>query len=122
MNRFYYKKKNLPFELYEIDLLRIEDNFLLQISEEMGLALNIEEMKAISPRRQGKLAEYQNGKYFMYLVEWDEVDEKARRHSEIEIYRVDTRLILNTTDRNKFNEIKERFFENPESFEREATK
>ncbi|RJS76479.1 phosphoribosylformylglycinamidine synthase subunit PurL [Candidatus Bathyarchaeota archaeon] len=41
-----YVKKKVPFELYEITLLDADDEQLLQISEEMGLALNLEEMKA----------------------------------------------------------------------------
>ncbi|MEM3041390.1 MAG: phosphoribosylformylglycinamidine synthase subunit PurL, partial [Nitrososphaerota archaeon] len=39
-------KKDVPFDLYEIGLLEADDENLLQISREMGLALNPEEMKA----------------------------------------------------------------------------
>jgi len=46
MSRPLYTGKDLPFEVYEINLLDAEDGRLSQISEEMGLALNIEEMKA----------------------------------------------------------------------------
>ncbi|MBS7605124.1 phosphoribosylformylglycinamidine synthase subunit PurL [Candidatus Bathyarchaeota archaeon] len=37
----------MPFDLYEINILEASDNDLIKISEEMGLALNLEEMKAI---------------------------------------------------------------------------
>jgi len=78
------------------------------------------------PRRKGKLTEYQNGRYFMYVIEWDEVDERNRRHSEIEIHRdtevevyhVETRLLKYSTDIKEFDEIKTMFFTNPEYFER----
>ncbi len=42
-----YLRKNLPFELYEISLSKTDDEQLLRTSEEMGLALNLEEMKAV---------------------------------------------------------------------------
>jgi len=42
-----YIKKDLPFELYEINLLKAGENELLRISEELGLALNLQEMKAL---------------------------------------------------------------------------
>jgi len=42
-----YIKKSLPFELYEINLLDADEKQLLKISEELGLALNLKEMKAI---------------------------------------------------------------------------
>jgi len=42
-----YVKRDLPFELYEINILASDDEHLLRISEEMGLALNLAEMKAI---------------------------------------------------------------------------
>jgi phosphoribosylformylglycinamidine synthase len=41
-----YRKRNLPFELVEIDLLHADEEQLLQVSREFGLALNLEEMKA----------------------------------------------------------------------------
>jgi phosphoribosylformylglycinamidine synthase len=47
MNRPKYLKRNLPFELYEVDILTANDGHLLKISEELGLALNLEEMKAV---------------------------------------------------------------------------
>jgi phosphoribosylformylglycinamidine synthase len=40
-----YEKKKLPFELLEINLMQANDEQLLQISQELGLALNLEEMK-----------------------------------------------------------------------------
>ncbi len=42
-----YVKKNVPFELYEIRLTRASNEQLLQVSKELGLALNLKEMKAI---------------------------------------------------------------------------
>ncbi|RLI04224.1 phosphoribosylformylglycinamidine synthase subunit PurL [Candidatus Bathyarchaeota archaeon] len=42
-----YVKRNLPFELYEVNLLEANEEQLLKISEELGLALNLQEMKAI---------------------------------------------------------------------------
>ncbi|MEM2111054.1 MAG: phosphoribosylformylglycinamidine synthase subunit PurL [Candidatus Bathyarchaeia archaeon] len=47
MSKLLYLRKNLPFDLYEINLLKADEKQLLQISEELGLALNIAEMKAI---------------------------------------------------------------------------
>jgi len=41
-----YERKKLPFELLEINLLHANEKQLLQISRELGLALNLEEMKA----------------------------------------------------------------------------
>ncbi|HDI12929.1 MAG TPA: phosphoribosylformylglycinamidine synthase, partial [Hadesarchaea archaeon] len=45
MNSLYIKKE-LPFELFEINLLSADDEQLMQISRELGLALNLEEMRA----------------------------------------------------------------------------
>jgi phosphoribosylformylglycinamidine synthase len=42
-----YLRRDLPFDLYEINLLNADESQLLRISEELGLALNIAEMKAI---------------------------------------------------------------------------
>ncbi len=42
-----YVKRNLPFELHDINILEADDERLLRISEELGLALNLEEMRAI---------------------------------------------------------------------------
>jgi len=47
MSRPMYVKRDLPFELYEINILEADDERLLRISEELGLALNLEEMTAI---------------------------------------------------------------------------
>jgi len=41
------KKRNLSFELYEINLKDASDNELLEISKTMGLALSLKEMKRI---------------------------------------------------------------------------
>ncbi|MEM5824160.1 MAG: phosphoribosylformylglycinamidine synthase subunit PurL [Archaeoglobaceae archaeon] len=42
-----FKKVNVPFELYEIDILNAGDRELAEISEKMGLGLNLHEMKLI---------------------------------------------------------------------------
>ncbi|MEM2912844.1 MAG: phosphoribosylformylglycinamidine synthase subunit PurL [Candidatus Bathyarchaeia archaeon] len=47
MNKHLYVKKDLPFEIYEINILEADEKSLLKISEEMGLALNLEEMLTI---------------------------------------------------------------------------
>jgi len=41
-----YERKKFPFELFEVNLLRANEEQLLQISRELGLALNLEEMRA----------------------------------------------------------------------------
>jgi len=42
-----YIRKDLPFELFEINILESDYDDLLRISEEMRVALNLEEMRAI---------------------------------------------------------------------------
>ncbi|MCS7130257.1 MAG: phosphoribosylformylglycinamidine synthase subunit PurL [Archaeoglobaceae archaeon] len=42
-----FKKVDVPFELYEVELRKASDDELLEISEKMGLGLNIHEMKLI---------------------------------------------------------------------------
>jgi phosphoribosylformylglycinamidine synthase len=42
-----YKRRPAPFELFEIELLHAQDRELLQISNEFGIALNLEEMKKL---------------------------------------------------------------------------
>lgn len=42
-----FKKKNNSFELYEIDLFSAEDKQLKKISDKMGLALSLDEMKRV---------------------------------------------------------------------------
>ena len=42
-----YIRSDAPFELHEIRLARASNKQLLQISKEMGLGLNLEEMKAV---------------------------------------------------------------------------
>jgi len=42
----FYERKKLPFELSEINLLHANEKQLLQISRDLGLALNPEEMRA----------------------------------------------------------------------------
>jgi len=47
LTRRLYIKRDLPFELYEVNVLEANDDDLVRISEEMGLALSLEEMRAI---------------------------------------------------------------------------
>jgi len=47
MSDLTYPKRDLPFELHDVDLLEADDKQLVRISEELGLALNLEEMRAI---------------------------------------------------------------------------
>lgn len=51
-----YRRLPLPFEVYEVSLLDADDKSLLEISEEMGLSLNLNEMKSIKEyfRRKGR--------------------------------------------------------------------
>ncbi len=42
-----YVKRNVPFELFEVNLLDADDKQLLQISRELGIGLNLNEMKAV---------------------------------------------------------------------------
>ncbi len=51
-----YKRVNVPFELYEIDVLNASDEALKKISEDLGLALSVEEMKRIQEyfRKKGR--------------------------------------------------------------------
>jgi phosphoribosylformylglycinamidine synthase len=49
-----YVRRDLPFELYEISLLEADDEQLLKISREMGLALNLQEMRALREYFTGK--------------------------------------------------------------------
>jgi len=42
-----YVKRNVPYELFEVDLLRADDKQLLQVSKELGIGLNLKEMKAV---------------------------------------------------------------------------
>ncbi len=43
--RSVYERKPLPFELFEVNLLEASEEQLMRISEEMGLALSLKEMK-----------------------------------------------------------------------------
>jgi len=42
-----YVKRKLPFEVFDVNLTHANDAQLIQISEELGLALNLKEMKAV---------------------------------------------------------------------------
>jgi phosphoribosylformylglycinamidine synthase len=43
----YYAKRDVPFDLVEIDIKRADEKLLIQISNELGIALNLKEMKLI---------------------------------------------------------------------------
>ncbi len=51
-----YKKVNVPFDLYEVDILNAGDDDLIRISEEMGLGLSLEEMRRVKEyfKRKGR--------------------------------------------------------------------
>ncbi|MGQ9460908.1 MAG: phosphoribosylformylglycinamidine synthase subunit PurL [Candidatus Bathyarchaeaceae archaeon] len=42
-----YVKRNVPYELFEVNLSRADDKQLLQISRELGIGLNLKEMKTV---------------------------------------------------------------------------
>ena len=42
-----FLKKNVPFDLFEIDIISSDDKQLIDISNKMGLSLSIDEMKKI---------------------------------------------------------------------------
>ncbi|MEM2691774.1 MAG: AIR synthase related protein, partial [Candidatus Bathyarchaeia archaeon] len=51
-----YIRRDTPFLLYEINLLEASDQQLLDVSQELGLGLNLQEMKALQQyfRRKGR--------------------------------------------------------------------
>jgi phosphoribosylformylglycinamidine synthase II len=51
-----YKRRNTPFSLLEVSLLETEEHGLLQISRELGIGLNLQEMKDVRGyfRRKGR--------------------------------------------------------------------
>jgi phosphoribosylformylglycinamidine synthase len=53
----YVKKEHLPFDLYLVNVVEADEASLMKVSEEMGLSLSLEEMKAIRDhyRRLGRL-------------------------------------------------------------------
>ena len=54
---YLFKKRDLPFEVYEVDLFSANDKELLEISNQMGLALSVDEMKMIRDyfKKKGRL-------------------------------------------------------------------
>jgi len=42
-----YVKRNVPYELFEVNLSKADDKQLLQVSRELGIGLNLKEMKAV---------------------------------------------------------------------------
>lgn len=89
-----YRKVDVPFELYEVEILDASDEELAKISEEMSLALSVDEMKRIQDyfRQKGRnpydielqsLAQawsehccYKSSKYYLrqYLLEASKAD------------------------------------------------
>ncbi len=69
----------------------------------------------MEPRRKGSIVEYQSGRYFMYVTEWEEVSD-GRKHREIEIAHNTTTIIWNSTDPNQFDKAQEIFFKDPGLF------
>lgn len=49
-----YIKRNLPFELSEINVLDANEKELLQISDELGIGLTIDEMKSVKEHFSNK--------------------------------------------------------------------
>jgi len=49
-----YIKRNIPFELFEVNLLGANDKQLLQISGQLGIGLNLNEMKTVQKYFSGK--------------------------------------------------------------------
>ncbi|RLG96342.1 phosphoribosylformylglycinamidine synthase, partial [Candidatus Bathyarchaeota archaeon] len=47
MSRRLYLRKNVPFSLLEVNLLEADNSDLARISREMGLALNLREMRRV---------------------------------------------------------------------------
>ncbi|MEM4699891.1 MAG: phosphoribosylformylglycinamidine synthase subunit PurL [Candidatus Nezhaarchaeales archaeon] len=48
----YIKQRGLPFDLFLVNVLEADDASLLKVSEEMGLALSLEEMRAVKAHYQ----------------------------------------------------------------------
>jgi len=49
-----YTRKNVPFELTEINLLNADDKQLLQISRELGIGLDLKEMRSVQEYSRSK--------------------------------------------------------------------
>lgn len=63
------------------------------------------------PRRTGRVNEYQDGNWLLYITRWD-----GMPHAEVEIWRNDAELRWRTTDPSKINEAIVMFHSNPEQF------
>ncbi len=84
----------------------------------------------MKPRRQGTIEEYQNGRWFLYHVKWEEqthVDGSlARAHEELEVYFNESKIVFdstgksdplwNSTDIKQFSKALELFVAAPEKF------
>jgi len=42
-----YVRRRVPFSLFEVDVLEVSDDMLLEVSSELGLGLSLQEMKAV---------------------------------------------------------------------------
>lgn len=49
-----YKKSQVPFELYEIDLSDADDEELLTVSDDLSIGLSLDEMKRVRDYFLGK--------------------------------------------------------------------
>ena len=45
--------EGVPFDLYLVDILEADDSLLVRVSEELGLALNLEEMREVQRHYRG---------------------------------------------------------------------
>jgi hypothetical protein len=84
----------------------------------------------MKPRRKGTLEEYQNGRWFLYHVMWEEqtLDDgtKARPHEEFEVYYNESKVVFdstgksdplwNSTDIKQFSKALDLFVNAPEKF------
>lgn len=77
----------------------------------------------MKPRRTGRITEYQNNHWFMYVTEWEETDEDQRPHREIEVYYSRSQVVTKepiawaSTDPGLFDRALAVFMERPETFD-----
>lgn len=75
----------------------------------------------MNPKREGKIREYHNGYYSMYIIEWIKQDGfYSETHIEVEVYKGNREncgiLIWNTTDPDKLGQAMKVFLNSPEAF------
>lgn len=79
------------------------------------------------PRRKGTIEEFQNGRWFLYRIKWEETvsddGKPVRAHEELEIYYNKSEVVLvsgdpdwYSTDIKEFDCALKMFSENPEKF------